>query len=198
MKRSLAITAASVTMLASACITDQALWGSCNPAGDPWGTDGHWVLYCDKGEWVPTMTAQEFVDISSGKNVTIGTLPTKPAPTTTSTTSTSTSTTSTSTTTSTVPVPLPVYASGPLTGAPGDSITWTGTFDNLGDTPEVNFNAFPVEVTASSPTSITFTVPALGFTPPLEADPFVAGDYAVTVNTWGGTSVPQTFTVTAP
>ena len=86
MKRSLAITAASVTMLASACITDQALWGSCNPAGDPWGTDGHWVLYCDKGEWVPTMTAQEFVDISSGKNVTIGTLPTKPAPTTTSTT----------------------------------------------------------------------------------------------------------------
>lgn len=55
--------------------------------GEPFGLQGEgpgaYVLHCDKGEWVPLMTAQEYVDIVQKKPVQIAPVPTRPTTTTT-------------------------------------------------------------------------------------------------------------------
>jgi endoglucanase len=80
----------------------------------------------------------------------------------------------------------PVLSSiSPTSGAAGSTITITGT--NLGSSDSVDFGSTAATITASSSTSLTVTVPSS----------LVAGtSYNVTVSSSGGTSNPESFTVT--
>jgi hypothetical protein len=66
------------SVLLASCQTGVTLWGSCTAGGDPTGTDGHYVLVCEHGEWTPIMTVQEYIEIARGGHPTIGTLPQSP------------------------------------------------------------------------------------------------------------------------
>ena len=93
--RVLVITSA---LLMTACQTGSGvtMWGPCDMSADVTGTDGSYALVCRAGTWEPVMTVDEFVSLAKGRRISIGKLPTRPAPTTTSTTTTTTSSTTTS------------------------------------------------------------------------------------------------------
>ncbi|MEZ5270651.1 MAG: RCC1 domain-containing protein [Microthrixaceae bacterium] len=68
-------------MVASACQVGVSMWTSCSPAadGNPFGTDGEYVLACQGGEWVPIMTIGEYLRIRGGMPTIIGSLPEQPS-----------------------------------------------------------------------------------------------------------------------
>ena len=72
-----------LTVLMAACQSGITMWGSCDPAGDPTGTDGQYSMVCQDGRWTPVMTVTEWVKIRQGENITIAPVPDEPAPTTT-------------------------------------------------------------------------------------------------------------------
>jgi hypothetical protein len=169
------------------------MWSSCNPSGESYGTDGHYVLAYHDGLWEPVMTVQEWERVSHHQRTTIAPLPTRPAnapiacpsPTTTTLTpapSTSTSTTtstSTSTTTTTVPAPAPSVGglspdSGWDTG--GQSIQVYGS--GLSGATAVYFGTTPAQSFTVQNDGMIYAV-----TPVLDA-----GSYEVTVVTPGGTA----------
>lgn len=83
-------------VLAAGCQVGSEMWGPCAVAasGDPFGTDGTWVLVCRGGTWEPVMTVDEFVRSGRGEHVS----PRQPLPTRPRSSTTTTSTTSTTTT----------------------------------------------------------------------------------------------------
>lgn len=192
MKKLLALTVAPIFVAGTGCLVNQTMWGSCDKNGEPFGLQGEgpgaYVLHCEKGEWVPLMTAQEYVDIVQKKPVQIAPLPTRP-------------TTTTTTTTTTIPLAAPVVVDGGIETA---SSPWTGFAEGSGfsvsglsviltyETEDVNGDpADPVEVeatdvVAADDENLTFEVP----TPPAEA----TGEATWTVKTDGGSSAPVSWT----
>ncbi len=174
----LAITVIASVTAGCRSTPDVVLWGPCTPGNDPTGTDGRWAMVCRNGEWVPVMSAEEFVRISRGEpNVVIGPLPKRAAPTTTTTTVASTTTSTTTSTTAPAPAPTLTSISpsaGPAAG--GATVTITGT--NLtGATSVTVGGTAAVGVVVNSATSLTVTTPA-----------HAAGSVDVVVTTVGGTA----------
>src|SRR6516164_7042069 len=81
---------AAMAGIVASCQVGQTMWAGCSKAadGNPFGTDGTYVLNCDNGKWKPIMTVGEYLKIAQHKPVTIAPLPTEPTTTTTSTTTT--------------------------------------------------------------------------------------------------------------
>lgn len=79
--KTILVVVATVAVVASSCQRG-GLWSSCDvaPDGNPFGTDGTFVLACRNGTWEPIMTVQEYAAIRSGRDVTIAPLPRKPPP----------------------------------------------------------------------------------------------------------------------
>lgn len=89
-----------IVFVGASCQTGVQMWTGCAIAadGNRSGTDGTYVLECRNGEWVPLMTADEFVRASRGEEVTIAPVPTKPTSTADATSAATTTTTTTTTT----------------------------------------------------------------------------------------------------
>ena len=161
--------------------------------GEPFGLQGEgpgaYVLHCDKGEWVPLMTAQEYVDIVQKKPVQIAPVPTRPTTTTTITT---------------IPAPsAPTVTDANTGGTGGSTVTVTGTgFDvrafldsedrwvpnalitfTTYDSADAILEVVTIEPTTVSATILTFVVPS-----------GIGADYAVwNVFTEAGSSSNQSF-----
>ncbi len=75
----IALTVGAVVV--TACQTQVSMWAPCTRAadGNPWGTDGGYVLACNEGIWQPLMTVDEYLRLSKGEQVTIAPVPTRPA-----------------------------------------------------------------------------------------------------------------------
>jgi hypothetical protein len=72
--------ALAAVLVLSSCQTGQTMWYVCSngPGGDPFGTDGTYVLNCENGMWHPIMTVGEYLQILQHKPVTIAPLPQAP------------------------------------------------------------------------------------------------------------------------
>jgi hypothetical protein len=120
------------------CQTGVTMWSACTPSanGNPWGTDGQYVLRCEGGEWVPKMTAAEFAELARGGHPTIAPLPSRP-----------TMTTSTTSTTTIPPVAdLVPSISGPTAFAQGQPNLYTATITNTGTAPTAGGMSFTVQL----------------------------------------------------
>jgi hypothetical protein len=73
--------AAIAGLLLVSCQTGATMWAACHSdaTGNPWGTDGSYVLMCESGIWTPKMTVSEFVAVARGQHPTIAPLPPRPA-----------------------------------------------------------------------------------------------------------------------
>lgn len=73
------VTVAAVVL--TACQTQVSMWAPCarGADGNPWGTDGGYVLACNDGIWQPLMTIDEYLRLSRGEPVTIAPVPTRPS-----------------------------------------------------------------------------------------------------------------------
>lgn len=71
---------AVLAMVAAGCQAGVAMWSACSPAsnGNPFGTDGAWVLVCRQGRWEPVMTVEEYLRIRRGEHVQRQPLPEPP------------------------------------------------------------------------------------------------------------------------
>ncbi|UDY34663.1 hypothetical protein [Dermatobacter hominis] len=108
MRRTIAAAVAiTITALVvTACQSQAVMWEPCAKAadGNPWGTDGGYVLACNEGIWQPVMTVGEYLRISRGEKITIAPVPTRPGGVVVEpTVPTTTPTTTPPTTTPTVP-----------------------------------------------------------------------------------------------
>lgn len=198
MKKLLALTVVPMFVASTGCLVNQTMWGSCDKSGEKFGLQGEgpnaYVLHCDKGEWVPLMTAQEYVDIVQKKPVQIKPLPTRPTTTTTTTTSTTT------TSTTTIPLEAPVIVDGEIQTA---TPPWTGFAEGTGFSVaglavilsyETEDGGVPgdlveveaTDVVATDDENLTFEVPQ----PPQNA----TGDATWWVKTDGGVSAPVSWT----
>jgi hypothetical protein len=72
--------ALAAVLVLSSCQTGQTMWGVCTTGagGDPFGTDGTYVLNCENGMWHPIMTVGEYLQVLQHKPVTIAPLPQAP------------------------------------------------------------------------------------------------------------------------
>ena len=67
-------------MVVTACQTQAVMWEPCAKAadGNPWGTDGAYVLACNDGIWQPVMTVGEYLRLTRGEKFEIAPVPTRP------------------------------------------------------------------------------------------------------------------------
>jgi hypothetical protein len=64
----------------TSCQTGVTMWGECSnaPGVDTSGTDGHYVLLCEGGQWKPILTVRQYLAIVQHKPVPHDSLPTQP------------------------------------------------------------------------------------------------------------------------